>query len=216
MVKSLDVIDHQQMRVLPTVQLAEAFGTNSKVVARNFQRNQEHYEEGKHYFALSGDALKQFKAERQNDASLKYVSVYYLWSEKGAWLHAKSLNTEQAWSAYQMLIDSYYKMTQKALIEGDDNMTLALTHEDWEQVQHRLEVLEMQVQDATLHSGEQLRLRKAVGERVHQLTNQNGARPALFRAIYSAIREEYEVGSYRDVKQYQLQDALRFVNEWGG
>lgn len=215
MVKSLDVIDHHKMRVLPTVQLAEAFGTNSKVIAKNFERNKAHYEEGQHYFVLSGDALRHFKTSRQNDGSLKYVSVLYLWTEKGAWLHAKSLNNEQAWEAYQMLIDSYYKV-QQAFSEGVDNMTLTLTHADWAQVQHRLEVLEMQVQEVTLHSGEQLRLRKAVGERVHQLTNENGARSTLFRALYSAIREEYEVGSYRDVKQYQLQNALRFVERWGG
>ena len=31
---------------------------------------------------------------------------------KGAWLHAKSLNTDQAWDAYEMLVDEYYNVKQ--------------------------------------------------------------------------------------------------------
>lgn len=216
MQKPPEVIEHQELRVLSTLQLAEAFQTNNKVVTRNFQRNKERYEEGIHYFALSGDALKKYKTERQSDASLKYVSVYYLWTEKGAWLHAKSLNSDAAWQAYHMLIDSYYKITQQVQKKASDNLTLALTDADWQKVQHRLEVLEMQMENVTLHSGEQRRLRVAVGERVHQLAKQAGARPALFRALYSALREQYEVDSYRDIKQHQLQDALQFVSEWKG
>jgi len=214
-VKLLDVIEHREQRVLSTVQLADAFDTNNKIITRNFQRNKDHYEEGKHYFSLSGDALKKFKTERQNDVSLKYVSVYYMWTEKGAWLHAKSLNSDRAWEAYQSLIDSYYQISNE-LNKGGSGLTLALTNEDWQRVQQRLEVLELQMGKVTLHSGEQRRLRNAVGERVHQLTKQKGARPVLFRALYTALRERYEVESYRDVKQHELQDALLFVNGWVG
>lgn len=216
MVKLPDVIEHREFRVLSTMQLADAFNTNSKIITRNFQRNKDRYEEGKHYFALSGDSLKEFKARRQNDDNLKYVSVYYLWTEEGAWLHAKSLNSDDAWRAYQTLIDSYYKIVQQVIHKGDDNMTLTLTNEEWEKFQHRVEVLEMQIQQVTLHSGEQRRLRNAVGQRVHQLTEkETGARSALFRSLYSALRERYEVDSYRDVKQHELQDALKFVEGWG-
>lgn len=211
----ISIVQHQDRRVLTTAQLADAFHTNSKVITRNFQRNQERYTPGEHYFSLSGEDLKQFKASRQNDDSLKYVSVLYLWTEKGAWLHAKSLNSDEAWTAYQMLIDSYYTMTKSLESKGGDKLTLTLN--DWNDVQKRLEVLELQMQNVTLHSGEQKRLRSAVGERVHQLAGrERGARPALFRAIYSAIRERYQVESYRDVKQHQLQEALHFVENWTG
>lgn len=214
--QQLQVVEHSNMRVLTTNQLAEAFDTNSKVIARNFQRNQEHYIPKEHYISLAGEDLKTFKTERQNDVSLKYVSVLYLWTEKGAWLHAKSLNNERAWEAYQKLIDSYYKVVNEIGDGGSDNLTLTLTTEDWERVQYRLEVLEMQAKEVTLHSGEQLRLRKAVSERVYQLSKVEGARPTLFRSLYSEIREKYNVGSYRDVKQHELQDALRFIESWRG
>lgn len=209
----LDVIEHSDMRVLTTAQMAEAFNTNAKLITRNFQRNTERYTAGEHYFSLSGEELKQFKASRQNDASLKYVSVLYLWTEKGAWLNAKSLNSEEAWTAYQMLIDSYYQTT-KALKKGGDNLTLTL--QDWKSVTKRLEVLELQMREAiTLHSGEQKRLRSAVGAKVYELAgNETGARAALFRSMYASIRERYDVESYRDLKQHQLQDALQFVEYW--
>ncbi|MED1939676.1 ORF6N domain-containing protein, partial [Cytobacillus firmus] len=89
----LQPISQEGQRVLTTIQLAESFGTDAKIINRNFQRNASRYEQGKHYFALSGEDLREFKGSRQFDDSLKFTSILYLWTEKGAWLHAKSLNT---------------------------------------------------------------------------------------------------------------------------
>ena len=215
--QQLQVVEHSNMRVLTTTQLAEAFATNGKVIARNFQRNQDRYVSGVHYISLSGEELKRFKAERQNDASLKYVSVLYLWSEQGALMLAKSLSSERAWKAYQMLVDTYYETrAQKVLTKGSDKMTLAITPEQIYQIESRLDTLEQQLRETvTLHSGEQRRLRNAVGEQVHRLANDSkGARPVLFRSLYTAIREQYDVESYRDIKQHELQDALLFISKW--
>lgn len=33
----------------------------------------------------------------------------YLWTEKGALLHAKSLNTDKAWEVYDYLVDFYFR-----------------------------------------------------------------------------------------------------------
>jgi len=215
--RQLQVVEHSNMRVLTTTQLADAFATNGKVIARNFQRNQDRYVSGLHYISLSGEELKRFKAERQNDASLKYVSVLYLWSEQGALMLAKSLSSERAWKAYQMLVDTYYETrSQGALTKGGDNVTLPITHEQILQIESRLDELEQQLRETlTLHSGEQRRLRNAVGEQVHLLSSDSkGARPVLFRSLYTAIRERYDVESYRDIKQHELQDALHFISKW--
>ncbi|MCG3089162.1 ORF6N domain-containing protein [Sporosarcina cyprini] len=217
--QQLQVIEHNNMRVLTTKQISSAFGSTDKIVMRNFQRNQDRYEIGKHYFALSGEDLIHFKASRQNDVSLKYVSNLYLWTELGAWMHAKSLNNDRAWEAYQMLIDNYYVLASKQMIlEGGNNLTPPLDEKRLYQIESRLMELEQQFKDVvTLHSGEQKRIRNAVSERVYKLApNQSGARPALFSAIYSEIRERYSVNSYRDIKQYQLQEAIQFVEGWGG
>lgn len=216
--QELQEIEHSHMRVLTTKQLSSAYDSSDKIVMRNFQRNRERYEIGKHYFALSGEDLKQFKASRQNDVSLKFVSCLYLWTELGAWLHAKSLNTDQAWKAYQLLVETYYSLAQKqALSEGHDNMTPALYDQRFYQIESRLEALEKLREEITLHSGEQRRLQNAIGERVYQLTRkEKGARSVLFRSLYSALYERFEVVSYRDVKRDDLQGALRFVSNWKG
>ena len=39
----------------------------------------------------------------------------YLWTEKGAFLHAKSLNTDEAWEVYGKLVDSYFVKKQPQL-----------------------------------------------------------------------------------------------------
>lgn len=108
----LQPIVQNGQRVLTTAQLAESYGADVKIISNNFTRNKERYKEGKHFILLVGSDLKEFKAVHQIDESLKFAPSLYLWSEKGAWLHAKSLNTDQAWEAYEMLVDDYYNVKQ--------------------------------------------------------------------------------------------------------
>lgn len=214
---SLQIIEREDKRVLMTSQIAEAFGADQKTVNRNFQRNKDRFQEGLHFFALTGEALKQFKGERQNDATLKFTSNLYLWTEEGAFLLAKSLNTDKAWEAYNLLVNQYYKMEREIVkIQLQQPKPLTISYDQFQRLESRVEILEKQISEITLHSGEQLRLRKAVSERVYNLTEQKGARQILFRALYSAIKERYQVGSYRDIKQHQLQDALKFIKKWEG
>lgn len=212
---TLMVIEHGDVRVLTSAQLGDSFDTNSKVINKNFKRNQDQFQEGEHYFQLTGDALKAFKAERPEDASLKFASSLNLWTEKGAWLHASFLKGERAKEAYQTLINSYYSMLEQPQKQPQP---VAISLEQFQQIESRVEALENKLREVvTLHSGEQIRLRNEVASRVNQLVgDKKGARGVLFRAIYSALKERYNVGSYRDVKQHELQDALQFVAKWGG
>lgn len=209
----LQVIERNGQRLLTTAQLAESYGTDSKRIQVNYNRNKARYEQGVHFFLLEGAELRDFKTSYQIDNSLK-INKLYLWTEKGAWLHAKSLGSDEAWAAYNMLIESYY-----AAIEKLDNAQspVAISHEQYLQIEERVRELESLVRQATLHTGEQKRLRNAVAVRVSELAkNQKDARPVLFRALYYAIKERYNVDSYRDVQQHKLQDCLRFVELWKG
>ncbi|OAB27762.1 antirepressor [Paenibacillus macquariensis subsp. defensor] len=105
----LQVINHNGQRVLTTAQLAESFGTETKIISKNFERNENRYSRDKHFFLLEGDELRVFKASRQNDVSPN-INCLYFWTEKGAWLQAKSLNTDKAWEAYESLVDDYYRI----------------------------------------------------------------------------------------------------------
>jgi len=105
-------VEYQGERILTTPQLAESYEADSQLIVNNFNRNKERYTEGKHYILLEGAALKEFKAKNQIDLPPN-VNKLYLWPEKGAWLHAKSLNTDKAWEAYEMLVDDYYSVKKQ-------------------------------------------------------------------------------------------------------
>lgn len=102
------------IRVLLTRQLAEAYGTERQIISNNYTRNKKRYVEGKHVIILSGDYLKEFKASHQIDDNLKYAHTLYLWTEKGALLHAKSLNTDKAWEVYDYLVDFYFRAKEES------------------------------------------------------------------------------------------------------
>lgn len=102
------------IRVLTTQQLAEMYGTTRKLISYNFHYNKQKYVEGKHYIELTGTELKQFKRCLEFQDSSKYANTLYLWTEKGALLHAKSLNTDKAWQVYDYLVDFYFRAKEKS------------------------------------------------------------------------------------------------------
>lgn len=53
--------------------------------------------------------MRQPKTSHQFDGELKRVSRAYFWTEKGALLHAKSLNIDKAWEVYDYLVDFYFR-----------------------------------------------------------------------------------------------------------
>lgn len=97
------------IRVLTTQQVSDMYGTNRQTISYNFNYNKPKFKEGKHYIVLSGQALRDFKGCHENLDNLKYAHIAYLWTEKGALLHAKSLNTDKAWEAYEYLVDFYFR-----------------------------------------------------------------------------------------------------------
>lgn len=100
------------IRVLTTQQVSDMYGTNRQTISYNFNYNKPKFKEGKHYIVLSGQALRDFKGCHENLDNLKYAHIAYLWTEKGALLHAKSLNTDKAWEAYEYLVDFYFRMKE--------------------------------------------------------------------------------------------------------
>lgn len=122
--KDLQIVEVKGMRTLTSKQLAECYGTTTNVIKKNFSRNREKYVEGKHYICFSGDELKRFKDEvtkshlvnnqvENFDLVANRTSHLYLWTEKGALLHAKSLNTDKAWEVYDYLVDFYFRAKEK-------------------------------------------------------------------------------------------------------
>lgn len=112
-------IESNGQRVLTTVQIAECYGTDSKTVSYNFNHNKDRYTEGKHFYCLTGDEKREL-CNRLDFPDGSKASKLYLWTEKGALLHAKSLGTDKAWAVYETLVDTYFEVQQKPKIETDN------------------------------------------------------------------------------------------------
>lgn len=96
---TLQIIVHDNRRLLTTNQLSESYGTEDKLIQQNFNNNKSRYKEGKHFILLQGEELRDFKRDFENLGVAPNTNRLYLWTEKGVWLHAKSLNTDAAWDA---------------------------------------------------------------------------------------------------------------------
>lgn len=106
--------------MLTSQQLAEGYDTDIRRISENFQRNRERYVEGIHYFKLEGDEKRDFCNHTQIADSLKNAVWVYLWTERGAFHHAKSLNTDRAWEVYDSLVENYFKSKElKEYIESE-------------------------------------------------------------------------------------------------
>lgn len=109
----LKVTEYHGIRVLTSAQVAQMYETDTKTISYNFSYNKRKYIEGKHYIKLEGTELKEFKASREIPDCHKFSAHLYLWTEKGALLHAKSLNTDKAWQAYDYLVDFYFRAREQ-------------------------------------------------------------------------------------------------------
>ncbi len=79
---NLQITEYKSIRVLTTQQIAEAYGSDTRVISNNFNRNKERYIEGKHYICLEDGEKREFVDHHQIDDGSKKASKLYLWTEK--------------------------------------------------------------------------------------------------------------------------------------
>lgn len=120
--QNLQVVEVQGQRVLTTKQIAELYDAEIIKVQQNFRNNKENYQLGKHYIELSGKDLQELKANPKISDQIKYAKRLYLWTEKGALLHAKSLNTDKAWEVYDYLVDFYFRAQDEKKVEAKEEI----------------------------------------------------------------------------------------------
>lgn len=106
-------VEVKGMKVLTTRQIAEAYGVSKDKIIYNFNYNKDRYVLGKHYIEVFGEELRRLKRTCEIQSSFKYAKTLYLWTEKGALLHAKSLNTDKAWEVYDYLADFYFRAKEE-------------------------------------------------------------------------------------------------------
>ena len=108
---TLTKVTYSDQLVLTTEQLAESYGCSTDNLKKNFNANKDRFIEGKHYFKLEGEALKEFKSlVTESDLPIsKFAPVLYLWTKYGAARHAKMLSTNEAWEVLEKLEEAYFE-----------------------------------------------------------------------------------------------------------
>lgn len=104
------VIEWAGVRVVTTETLANGYGTDEVNIRNNLSRNLDRFEDGKHYFLLTGSDLREFKNRVTDSGSVgKHARSLALWTEKGAARMSKIIDTDEAWTFFERLEDSYFR-----------------------------------------------------------------------------------------------------------
>ena len=114
--QSFPVLEWSGMRVVTTEMLASGYGCEEKSIRMNLSRNLERFEEGKHYFMVTGADLKNLRATDSGSQISTKVRTLTLWTEKGAARMSKIVDTDEAWSFFERLEDSYFRPAPVAAI----------------------------------------------------------------------------------------------------
>ncbi|STC83610.1 Ant antirepressor protein from prophage [Escherichia coli] len=126
-VETLSPIAYNQIPVITTELLAQLYGTETVNIKMNFSRNSARFVQGKHFFKLEGNELREFKhrlslsesvsREVTESYSVKIArnvrSLILLDRNEAQPRHAKMLETDQAWEVFEKLEDCYFSQCEK-------------------------------------------------------------------------------------------------------
>lgn len=113
--ETLPTITYREQPVITTALLAEFYGTTNENVRQNFQRNEERFVDGVHFFKVQGEELTSFRARladlQPSNSHLQIdpmVRHLMLWTRRGSARHAKMLETDRAWEVFERLEEAYF------------------------------------------------------------------------------------------------------------
>ncbi|UPG98297.1 ORF6C domain-containing protein [Lactococcus lactis] len=219
----LQITELNGQRVLTTQQIADGYGTTNKVISNNFNNNRTRFEEGKHFVLLVGEYLKEF-LHSQNLGTQNKIRKLYLWTEKGALLHAKSLGTDEAWDMYDILVDTYFKVQEEKQLPQTPEQQIALLAQGNVNLNKKVEQIENSVLDLTdrfgLPSNKAKVLQKKVASKVYMFTSGKysnahkklGAK--VFREFYKDLNNRFDVVKYSDIPLSRYDEATEYLDMW--
>lgn len=118
---SLPRLAYKGIPVVTTETLALAYEVDAVSIRKNFSCNKERFTEGKHFYSLSGNELREFKncVTESNSVGIgKRTSNLTLWTERGAARHAKMLNSDKAWDMFELLEETFFRVAVKQVQES--------------------------------------------------------------------------------------------------
>jgi len=105
----LPVIEWKGMRVVTTETLAAGYGSDEANIRKNLSRNASRFIDGIHIFTIKGQELKDLRVTNSHAQISSKARAVILWTEKGAARMSKIVDTDEAWSFFERLEDSYFR-----------------------------------------------------------------------------------------------------------
>ncbi|ELU6280281.1 phage antirepressor KilAC domain-containing protein, partial [Escherichia coli] len=112
----IPVLEWQGVRVVTTETLARGYGTETIRIRQNHHENKVRFVEGKHFFKVEGESLRELKHRVALNYSVKIarnVRSLTLWTERGAARMSKIVDTNEAWAFFEKLEDSYFRQKEQ-------------------------------------------------------------------------------------------------------
>ena len=217
---NLQIIEHEGIRVLTTQQLSEVYETSTENIKQNFKRNKERFNEGRDYYLLKGEQLKEFlqvtNSHLQNQSKIRSM---YLWTERGANRHSKILDTDQAWKQFDVLEETYFKVRSMSPMQMLKLQNAALMEVD-EKVEHidsRVTNLE---NTTTVDSRKQYTLRKIASSTAVRVLGGKDSQAYLelhhkvFCQLWRDYKDYFKIPSYRDTLKIDFEKAKEYLQGW--
>ncbi|EGO5141177.1 ORF6N domain-containing protein [Enterococcus faecalis] len=217
------IIELNNERLLTTEQLAEFYGASETQIKQNFNNNKDKFIEGKHYYRLEGQELRDFKSQVENfDLPInKFASQLYLWTKRGASRHSKMLGTDRAWDMFDELEENYFNKQFKLPTSKRELALLALSAN--EETNERVDVIEKEVADLKnnqkIDAGDYSYLSRRVHQRVAEVVKGFGKitkeqRSKLYKDINSGIKQITGVGSRSQLREKHYETVIEYINDW--
>ena len=218
---NLTVTEYKNICVLTTQQIAEAYGTDSKTISYNFNHNKGRYKEGKHFILLDGEELRAFREIHDLPSNLNKL---YLWTEKGAFLHAKSLNTDTAWEVYDRLVDNYFEKPKAVPMTTDQKIQLLaqgnveLTEKvnsidkDLQEFKQDMPLLALECQRITWAKNN--KIVPLMGGKSSPAYRDRSLRTKVYKDLDKQLKREFGVDTYKAIKRNQCNLAVKIIEAY--
>lgn len=216
----LQIIEYEGIRVLTAQQLADVYETSADNIKMNFKRNKDRFVEGRDYYLLKGDELKEFK-NSVTDSYLvdKRTPQLYLWTERGANRHSKILDTDKAWQQFDVLEETYFKVKSMSAMQilKLQNAALMEVDEKVEHIDSRVTNLE---NTTTVDSRKQYTLRKIASATAVRVLGGKDSQAYLelhhkvFCQLWRDYKDYFKIPSYRDTLKIDFEKAKEYLSGW--
>lgn len=221
------IIELHNQRLLTTEQLAEFYEVSETQITTNFNRNKDKFIEGKHYYRLEGQELREFKSHLTNcNVPInKFASQLYLWTKRGASRHSKMLGTDKAWDMFDELEENYFSMREQIKIPSSPRELAKLALAANEETNQRLDNIEEQVSDLKenqpLPQGDYNIISKRINKRVYEVAKAYSINcknkkiiGMLFKDINSGVKKVTGVGARTQLRAKHYEKVMDFINSW--